>query len=378
MRVLVTGGAGFVGSHTVDLLVAERHKVRVLDVLDPQVHGEARRRRPRFLADHIASGKVEFARADVRNRDAVAEALRGCDAVLHLAAAVGVAQSMYMPAHFVDVNATGTARLLDVLANDRHKVKKVVVASTMSLYGEGAYACPTHGFKAPRMRRAADLEEGHFEPRCEECGHDLDPRPTPEDKPADPTTVYAVSKKTQEELALVTGAAFGIPTVALRYFGIYGERQSLSNPYTGVAAIFTSRLLAGKRPPVFEDGKQSRDLVHARDVARANLLALTRPEGDGLALNVGTGRAVTIAEVATTIARVLGKDIAPEITGKWRPGDVRHCIADIAAIRRAYGFEPTVEFARGIEELVAWSRSEAPVDRTAVAMRELAKRRLVR
>lgn len=385
LRVLVTGGAGFVGSHTVDRLVEAGHACVVLDSVEAQVHGEAEAARarggetPPTLAPHVARGAVRFVLGDVRDRAAVAKALDGCDAVLHLAAAVGIGQSMYQPRHYMDVNAVGTATLLDVLANETHAVKKLVVASTMSLYGEGAYACARHGAKSPKLRPESDLEARRFEPRCDECGEDLQPRPTPESKPLDPTSVYAIGKRATEELALVFGAAYRLPTVALRYFNIYGTRQSLSNPYTGVTAIFTGCLLHGTRPPMFEDGKQTRDFVHVSDVARANELALTRPEGDGRALNVGTGRAIAVEQMARRVASLLKVDLAPEVTGRWRPGDIRHCTADITAIRAAYGFAPAIEYEEGLAELIEWSRRERPAQGDVRgALAELEKRGLSR
>ena len=370
MRVLITGGAGFVGSHTVDRLVAAGHECVVLDALDPQVHPDGI---PPWL-----NAKASLVTADVRDREAVKKALAGCDAVLHLAAAVGIGQSMYQPRHYMDVNGVGTATLLDVLANEKHGVKKLVVASTMSLYGEGAYHCETHGPKAPKLRLESDLASHRFEPRCDECGADLAPIPTPETKPLDPSSVYAIGKHATEQLALVFGAAYGIPAVALRYFNIYGTRQSLANPYTGVTAIFTSCLLNDRRPPMFEDGRQSRDFVHVSDVARANELALTRSEGDGRALNVGTGRALSVGDMAVKVAAKLGKNLAPDVTGKYRPGDIRHCTADISAIRAAYGFEPKVAYEQGLDELIEWSRTQTPRDATQGAIDELAKRGLVR
>jgi dTDP-L-rhamnose 4-epimerase len=377
VRVLVTGGAGFVGSHSVDRLVASGHSCAVIDSLDPQVHG-GQPAVPAWLQVHLDSGKVEFFRADIRDREAVTRAMKDCDAILHLAAAVGIGQSMYQPRHYMDVNAGGTATILDVLANGSHVVRKLVVASTMSLYGEGAYRCATHGMKSPKLRRAEDLAAAKFEPRCDVCGNDLAPIPTPESKPLDPTSVYAIGKHSTEQLALVFGAAYGIPTVALRYFNIYGTRQSLSNPYTGVTAIFLSCLLNDRRPPMFEDGLQSRDFVHVSDVATANELALTRAEGDGRALNVGTGRALSVGAMAEQLAARLGKPLAPEVTARWRPGDVRHCTADISAIAAAYGYLPRVAYQDGLDELIAWSGAQRPHDTSAAAIEELAKRGLVR
>lgn len=371
MKILVTGGAGFVGSHLVDGLLARGHEVRVLDNLDPQVHGEGGER-PAHLA-----AEAELQVGDVRDRDAVRRALDGVEAVFHQAAAVGVGQSMYQIEHYVSVNSLGAAILLEEVLERRDRIRKLVVASSMSIYGEGAYRASDGGVVHPGLRPEAQLAERRFEMLGAD-GAQLEPLPTPEEKPLLPTSVYAVTKRDHEELFLAVGAAYGIPTVALRYFNIYGTRQSLSNPYTGVIAIFSSRLLNRHRPLVFEDGHQSRDFVHVSDIVQANLLALDREEAAGRVYNVGTGRRTSILEVAETLSRQLDFPDPPEVVERYRAGDIRHCFADTSRIRRELGFEPRVALEAGMRELLAWLRTQRADDRVEQAARELEKRGLTR
>jgi dTDP-L-rhamnose 4-epimerase len=368
--VLVTGGAGFIGSHIVELLLERGYPVRVFDKLVEQVHGGAG---PRF----VPKG-AEFIRGDVRDVDALRKALVGVRRVIHQAAEVGVGQSMYEVVRYVDANTGGTAVLLELLANQRHQVEKVIVASSMSIYGEGAYQCAEHERVYPRIRPEAQLARRTWEVFCPRCGHPVEPVPTPEDKPVFPTSIYAISKMDQELMCLIIGSAYGIPVTALRYFNVYGPRQALSNPYTGVAAIFSSRLLGGRAPLVFEDGRQSRDFVHVTDIARANLLALESDRSDGEAINIGTGRPTTVARVAHLLAHHLGVDAEPEIVGQFRAGDIRHCYADITRARERLGFEPRVAFEEGIVDLVAWVREQEAIDKVDAARAELERRGLTR
>lgn len=367
-RVLVTGGAGFIGSHVVEQLLARGHEVRVFDSLVEQVHG----RTPTRLSPPDAPLIV----GDVRDRHALAEALRGADAVVHLAAEVGVGQSMYEIERYVDANTHGTAVLLQLLAEGSTPVRRLVVASSMSIYGEGAYRCGEHGPVSPRPRPERRLAARAWEVACPECGRALVPVPTPETKPLIPTSVYAVSKMDQEMLTLTVAGAYGIGAVALRIFNTYGPRQALSNPYTGVGAIFAARLLNGRRPQVFEDGNQLRDFVHVSDVARAFVLALEATDVSGVACNIGTGQPVTIADVARRLALAMDRDIEPEITGAFRSGDIRHCWADPGAAERLLGFSATVPFADGVQDLVRWVADQTADDRFDVARTELAARGL--
>lgn len=369
-KVLVTGGAGFVGSHLVDALLARGDTVRILDNLDPQVHGPARRR-PAWL-----SADAELVQADVRDADAVRGALRGMEVVYHLAAAVGVAQSMYQVAGYTDVNTMGTAHLLQALVDDRGAVERVVVASSMSIYGEGRYTRPDG--REPRVgTRSLERLRRHDWELYDADGVQLSPAPTDEAKPLDSTSIYALTKADQERMVLMIGGAYGIPSVALRFFNIYGPRQALSNPYTGVAAIFSSRLLNGLAPLVFEDGGQRRDFVSVHDIVQALLLAADSDAAVGKALNVGSGRAVSVREVAETLSRVLGSGIEPEINGKYRVGDIRNCYADISLAREVLGYEPRVTFEAGMEELVAWlQQQERPESTVEAHAAELATRGL--
>ncbi|HEX8696500.1 MAG TPA: NAD-dependent epimerase/dehydratase family protein [Longimicrobium sp.] len=352
-KVLVTGGAGFVGSHLVDALLARGDRVRILDNLDPQVHGPGRRLPEWVPAD------AETMVGDVRDPDAVRRSLYGVEVVYHLAAAVGVGQSMYQVADYTATNTLGTAHLLQALVDDRGSVERVVVASSMSIYGEGRYTRPDG--KEPRVNsRSADQLRRHEWELVDPDGVVLSPAPTDEGKPLDPTSIYALTKADQERMVLQIGAAYGIPAVALRFFNIYGPRQALSNPYTGVAAIFSARLLNGEPPLIYEDGEQRRDFVSVHDVVQGLLLAADEEAAVGKALNLGSGRAVSVREVASTLARVLGSDLEPVVTGRCRVGDIRNCYADISLAREVLGYEPRVAFEEGMEELVAWLEGQEP------------------
>jgi dTDP-L-rhamnose 4-epimerase len=370
LNILVTGGAGFIGSHLVDALVARGHRVRVLDALVPQVHENGK---PAHL-----SPEAEFQVGDVCDRAAVDRALEGIDAVYHQAAEVGVGQSMYEMERYVRANTYGTSVLLEAIAARRDRIRKIVVASSMSIYGEGAYTCGSCGRVHPQLRVTAQLSAHRWEVECPRCGSVLEPVGTDEEKPLFPTSVYAITKQDQEQLCLVVGRAYGIPAVALRYFNVYGTRQALSNPYTGVCAIFSSRLLNDQRPVVFEDGLQTRDFTHVSDIVQANLLALEKDGADYQAVNVGTGRATTLLEAHRLLAEGLGKDIEPEIVGKYREGDIRHCVGDITRARTLLGYEPKVTLEAGIPELVDWVGQQNATDRVGEATAELAARQLVR
>lgn len=370
-NVLVTGGAGFIGSHLVDALVEQGYKVRVLDALVPQVHGEDAR--PSYL-----NSAAEFIQGDVCDRQLVNDALEGIDVVFHEAAEVGVGQSMYEIERYVRANDLGTAVLLEAILARRPQIKKLIVASSMSIYGEGAYTCESCGSVAPQLRPAEQLLDRRWEMECPNCGKQLSPAPTSEEKPLFPTSVYAVTKQDQEQFCLAVGRSYGIPSVALRYFNVYGTRQALSNPYTGVCAIFSARLLNGNRPMVFEDGEQTRDFVHVSDIVQANLLALESDRANYQAINVGTGRATSVRAVSRLLAQGLGLDLEPEIVAKYREGDIRHCVADISKARTLLGYEPKVLLERGIPELLSWVRAQAAKDQVASATAELESRQLVR
>ena len=369
-KVLVTGGAGFIGSHLVEALVAADADVRVLDNLDPQAH-ESSEDFPDYLRD------VELMRGDVTDPDVWSRALAGVTHVVHFAAAVGLAQSMYEITYYTGTNVMGTAHLLQALASREYPVRKLLVASSMSLYGEGLYACDNCGFQGTPKREAADLEAGRWEMRCPQCSATLRPVPTPESKPLQPSFVYSINKRDQEELCLAVGRAYEIPTVALRFFSVYGPRQALSNPYTGVAAIFASRLIGGAPPLIFEDGLQTRDFIHVSDVADACMRSLTLDVGD-VALNIGTGTPVTIAAVAQVLQKLLGGPDA-QILNTYRHGDIRHCYPDVSAAREVLGWEAQIPFERGAEDLVAWvSTQSGHAEQLDRAFEELKARGLVK
>jgi dTDP-L-rhamnose 4-epimerase len=366
-RVLITGGAGFIGAHLAAELLAAGCAVRVFDNLDPQVHPE--RRRPRYL-----SNEAEFVLGDVRSADAVRDALNGVDAVCHLAAAVGVGQSMYEIERYTAINDLGTAVLLEaMIASD---VQRLLVASSMSIYGEGLVR-GAGGPCDPPPRSPEQLKAARWELETAE-GAALEPIPTPETKAPALNSIYALNKYNQERMCLIFGQAYGIEVVAMRFFNVYGPHQALSNPYTGVLAIFGSRLLNRKPPLVFEDGLQRRDFVHVRDVARACCLALKAPAAAGQVINIGSGQSLTVLDVAGLLAEATGHDdIAPQCTGKYRVGDIRHCFADISLARRLLRFEPQVGFGAGLEELADWLATQVAIDRVEQATDELARRGLV-
>jgi dTDP-L-rhamnose 4-epimerase len=362
-RVLVTGGAGFIGCHVARALLVAGYRVRILDSLIEQVHARGAPRSP-------VLDEVEFIRADVRDLDRVAAALEDVDLVVHLAAEVGVGQSMYAIDRYVSVNDQGTAVLFQALID--RPVERVVVASSMSIYGEGLYRT-ADGVPVEEVQR----QPGGWDPTGPD-GQPLVPVATPESKRPSLASVYALTKYVQERLTLTVAPAYGMQGVALRLFNVYGPGQALSNPYTGVLAIFASRLLNGERPLVFEDGEQRRDFVHVDDVARAFVLALEHKDAPGQVFNIGSGRDVSILDVARALADAMGMpQLDPEIMGKARVGDIRHCFADIGLAQRVLGFRPRRGFADSLGELADWVGQQQAVDRVAEARRELERRGLV-
>jgi dTDP-L-rhamnose 4-epimerase len=365
---LITGGAGFIGAHLAQELLRSGDQVRVLDPLIEQVHG-ADTTRPDYLADD-----VELVVADVRDGDAVRKALVGVDRVVHFPARVGVGQSMYEIAEYTSVNALGTGVLLEALIES--PVERLVVASSMSVYGEGLYVDADGRVVAAQPRRREELQQGRWEPVGPQ-GEALTPIPTPETKSPTLSSVYALNKYDQERLCLMFGDAYQVPTTALRFFNVYGPWQALSNPYTGVLAIFASRLLNDRSPLIFEDGEQRRDFVSVHDVARACRLALTVEDAAGRVINVGSGASITVNEIARRLGRILGKEhIEPEVTGKYRVGDIRHCFADISLAQDVLGFRPHVAMDDGLTELAEWLEGQVAVDSVDAAASELAKRGL--
>ncbi len=374
-RVLVTGGAGFIGSHLVDSLLARGHEVTVLDALLPQVHADGESDRsgwPTYL-----NQRARRIRGDVGDEGLFETSLHGVTHLVHLAASVGVGQSMTNIVDYTRNNVMTAATMLETLSRRPHAIERMVVASSMSIYGEGAYQVPSTGnLVAPPLRTREQLAMRHWELSI--GGEDLIPVATTEEKPLRPASIYAINKRDHEEMFLAVGQALQIPTVALRLFNAYGSRQALSNPYTGVAAIFISRLLNDQPPLVFEDGRQKRDFVHVGDVANAFVTVLESELAVWDVFNVGSGSPISIAEMASTLARMLDKSIVPEYIGKYRVGDVRHCFADISKIERTFGVRPQRSFDNGMQELITWvSQAKAPVDRSRASLAELEKQRLL-
>jgi dTDP-L-rhamnose 4-epimerase len=367
-RILVTGGAGFIGSHLADELLQHGYRVRVLDNLSVQVHGPERNR-PDYL-----NPNVDLLVGDIRDPDAVRKSLNGVDAVFHFVSIVGVGQSMYELVRYTDVNNLGTAVLLEALI--QRPVERLIVASSMSIYGEGLYRAPDGSVHSGVDRTLDQLRRSDWEMRGP-AGEPLTPVPTPEWKAPSIASIYALSKYDQERMCLMIGQAYGISAVAMRFFNAYGPNQALSNPYTGVLAIFASRLLNNQPPIIFEDGCQLRDFVSVRDVARACRLALEVPSAAGLVFNVGSGVQYRVADIARRMARILGRKIEPEISGKYRVGDIRHCFPDISLANRILGYAPEVALEDGLLDLAAWLDGQIAEDRFVEAKQELAARGLV-
>ncbi|MGH9350196.1 MAG: NAD-dependent epimerase/dehydratase family protein [Vicinamibacterales bacterium] len=371
-NILVTGGAGYIGSHFVDALVARDYRVTVLDSLEPQVHRSGG-------WPSYANGRATYVRGDVRDRALFEPLVVASDAVVHFGAAVGVGQSMYQVDRYVDVNTRGTALLLDILVNAKHHVQKVLVASSIGVYGEGAYTCSTHGAVAPAIRPEPQLAARDWEQHCPLCGRHVQSIPTPEDKALYRDNIYSMTKYHQEEMVLLIGKTYGIPAVAPRFFNVYGPRQSLSNPYAGVAAIWLSRLLNGRPPVVFENGGQLRDFVSIHDVVECLMLMLETPGADYLPVNVGSGETVTILEIARLLNRLLGTSIEPLVTQTGRKFDIRHNTADISRARTTLDFTPRVTLEQGFAELIEWAKTtpDVAVDFFDRALEELAQKGLL-
>jgi dTDP-L-rhamnose 4-epimerase len=367
MKVLVTGGAGFIGSHTVDLLIENGYEVVILDNLEPQVHGN---KKPDYI-----NPDAKFVLGDVTNTNVWKKVLKDVDAVVHLAAMVGVGQSMYQPTRYLSVNTLGTAKFYETLLKNielRKKIQKIVVASSMSVYGEGAYECKNCGMVYPGLRPKEQLEKKDWEIHCPKCNEYVKPIPTSEDKPPLNLSTYALSKYDQERMSLNYGFAFGIPTAALRYFNVYGPRQSLSNPYTGVCAIFSSRIKNNNPPIIYEDGKQTRDFIYVEDVAKANLLCLEKFDGIDV-FNVGTGKSTSILEIADLLIKLHDSKVKPRIKGEFRLGDVRHAFGDVSKIKKELGFVARVSLKEGFKKLIEWSETQEAIDKFEEAEKERIK-----
>jgi dTDP-L-rhamnose 4-epimerase len=378
-KVLVTGGLGFIGLALARTLLRRGMTVRLLDNLSPQIHGAV----PRPELGALVEQDVEVMRGDVCRREDWVSALSDVAAVVHLAAETGTGQSMYRIGDYTSTNVVGTALLLDVLANDRHQVKKVVLASSRSVYGEGAYRCAGCGVVYPPIRSLDSLQAGQWEPLCPSCCGPIHPVATPETARTSPASVYAATKLAQEDLVRIAGNALGIPFLIFRLQNVYGEGQSLNNPYTGILSIFSHRIRQGKVILLFEDGQESRDFVHVSDVTRAMALGLESDGGDGLTMNVGSGVPVSVDTIARNLQRQFAAPRALVVSGQYRLGDIRHNFADISAIEQALGFSPKVPLEDGIERFVQWVKTQpiaedGPEDGLDRANRELIERGLMK
>jgi len=370
-KILVTGGAGFIGSFLVDALIEQGHSVTILDNLEPQVHGPEQK-----LPDYL-NPEAEFVLGDICDRELFKKCLEDVEVVFHEAAGVGVGQSMYQVLKYVKSNSLGIATLLDIVANgEAPKLKKMIIPSSMSIYGEGAYSCEKCGLVYPAERTAEMLEKHQWDPVCPSCKGKLEPVPVTEEKPLVPTSVYAVTKRDHEELSLSVGKAYDVSTFALRYFNVYGSRQALTNPYTGVAAIFCGNLLRGATPNIFEDGNQMRDFIHINDIVEANLACLNEEKIKYGVYNVGSGNRISIADLAKLLAKSLKVDIDPVIVKKFRVGDIRHCFADVSKIEKELGWKPKVKLEDGINELIKWVAGQTPQEQLGDAMKELLEKGL--
>jgi len=364
-RVLITGGAGFIGTHTATALAAAGAEVRVLDNLDPQVHGDQAR-----FPDDLAA-VAECLVGDVRDPDAVDRALAGVDRVLHAAALTGVGQSMYDLRAYADVNVTGTANMLERVLRTRPDLRRLVLSSSRAVYGEGTFSCPSCGDVHPAPRERADLERGDFAVRCPACGGPVRPVGSHEERPLRPVSVYGWTKRCQEDQTTMAAATFGLPVTVLRYFNVYGSGQSLLNPYTGIVSSFTTRLLDDRPITIYEQGVPVRDFVHVADVVRSNVAALGTDLAPGTIVNVGTGVGATIIEVAEALARALGREPTIEVGAQFRVGDIHSCIAATDRLAALLGVEAQVTLAAGLEEFAAWASGREYADLYDRTVKEL-------
>lgn len=365
-NILVTGGAGFIGSFLVDELVRKGYSVQIFDNLEKQVH---QGKKPKYLGK-----KAQFVKGDVRDYQVLKKAVKGIDAIFHLASSVGVGQSNYEIKKYCDTNVGGNANLLDILVNSKHRVKKLITVSSMTGLGEGNYKCKKCGIVRPPLREEAQLKKHLWEPKCPSCKRSLYPMPTDEKAIEYPNSIYAITKKTQQDISLLFGKTYNIPTVVLRLFNVYGPRQSLSNPYTGVTAIFISRIKNNQKVVVYEDGMQTRDFISVHDVVRALISALEKTTADNQVVNIGSGKPTSIKNIAETLGNLLAKPGLVNVSGEFRKGDIRHCFADIKKAKKLLGWNPKVSLKQGFRELIEWSAQEKAEDKFSSAEKELRQR----
>ena len=374
MKILITGGAGFIGTHLSRSLLQQGHSLTILDNFLPQVHGGNRDVAPDLR------GHVRLIPGDVADESAWAQALPGAECVVHLAAETGTGQSMYEVARYERVNGRGTALLYDALAkNPRHGVRRIVVASSRSIYGEGAYRCAQHGFVYPQPRSSEEKRAGNFDPLCPVCNGEIQPAPTPETAPLDSQSFYALSKQMQEQMVMLFGRVLGIASVAVRYQNVYGPGQSLRNPYTGILAVFSNLARLGETIQIFEDGQESRDFVYVDDVVRATAQAATADIPGTAIANVGSNARTSVLEVAERINAYYGNKSEMKITGAFREGDIRHGVADLTLSAKILGYAPKWNFADGLQKFLDWAgESEPSSEGYERSLAEMAERGLMR
>jgi len=370
-NILITGGAGFIGSNLSLKLIEKGYNVTVLDNLSPQIHSE---NSPLF---HSIKDKVNFISGTVLCYDDWKKALEGIDVVVHLAAETGTGQSMYEIEKYTDVNIKGTSIFLDILANEKHSVKKIIVASSRAIYGEGKYSCDIHGIVYPSERKNIDMKNGDFETKCPQCAGNLNLMPTDEESKIHPTSIYGITKQVQEQMFMLMGKSLGIPAVAFRYQNVYGAGQSLSNPYTGILSIFSTRIKNGNEINIFEDGKESRDFVYVDDVVDATILGIEKDEANHHVFNVGLGVGIDVLTVANTLVKAYNSNSKITLSGNFRLGDIRHNYANIAKIKELLGFEPKVNFVEGIQRFTTWvNQQEVVEDKYAESIKEMKEKGL--
>lgn len=370
-NILITGGAGFIGSNLSLKLIEKGYNVTVLDNLSPQIHSE---NSPLF---HSIKDKVNFISGTVLCYDDWKKALKDIDVVVHLAAETGTGQSMYEIEKYTDVNIKGTSIFFDILANEQHSIKKILVASSRAIYGEGKYSCEQHGIVYPTERKSIDMENGDFEAKCPICSQSLELMPTDEESKIHPSSIYGITKQVQEQMFMVMGKSLGIPAVAFRYQNVYGAGQSLSNPYTGILSIFSTRIKNGNDITIFEDGLESRDFVYVDDVVEATILGIEKDEANGQVFNVGLGIGIDVLTVANTLVKAYNSNSKITLSGNYRIGDIRHNYADLTKIKERLGFEPKVNFVEGIQRFTTWvNQQEVVEDRYELSIEEMKEKGL--
>ena len=373
-NILITGGAGFIGSRLCEKLFDQGNNITVLDNLSEQIHGNGES----FLFNKIKD-KCTFIKGDVRDKNDWAHAIKNQEIIIHLAAETGTGQSMYEVEKYTNVNVIGTSHMLEILANSNHNVKKIIVASSRSIYGEGKYNCKTHGVQYPSKRKEEDMKKGEFNPKCSMCNSSLNVLPTDEQSKIHPSSIYGINKQQQEQMVMLMGESLSIPSVAFRYQNVYGPGQSLSNPYTGILSIFSTRILNGNDLDIYEDGEETRDFVYIEDAVDATILGIEKEEANGNIFNVGSGVSTRVLDVANTLKRLYNSEINITVNGEFRLGDIRHNFADLSKSKDILGFTPKYNFERGITEFVNWVKTqEVMEDKYEKSIQQLKNKGLIK